>query len=125
MHYSADSVIIALKASNLLFSKDYDNVKCPSPCPFSVVHEKDCPGDNFNCMDCNSQICEQNLAVYKDPERKQLLRILVFRFMVSTRNNNGYIHKTDSALMQLIKHKYIDPSKLRFIDIKMDISQSA
>jgi hypothetical protein len=112
---------MALKANNLLFSGDYDNVKCPSPCPLSLVHEKDCPGDNFNCMDCNSQICEQNLAIYKDPERKNRLRIIVFRFMVSTQNSNGYIHKTDSVLLQLIRHKFIEPSQLKIIDIETDI----
>ena len=117
MYYSAESVIAALKENNALHSNDYDKVKCPSPCPFSPVHEKDCPGDPSICIECNNRVCDQNLLIYCDPEKKVLLRIFVFLFMISAQNNGGFIHNTDSVLMQFIRKKLIDQSKLKIVDL--------
>jgi hypothetical protein len=108
MYYSAESVIAALKANNTLTCEG-EKVKCPTPCPCSPVHEKDCLGDPSTCCDCLDRRCEQQLPVHRNNKK---MRILVFWFAVSAQNNRGVIHQTDSVLLQFIRKKLIDKNKL-------------
>jgi len=105
--YSAESVIAALKSNDKLACEGIDNVYCPLSHP-------DCPGDPDNCGLCLNQKCEQTISVHRD---YTMLVRLHFYFMVSKENHGGFIHKGDSELLRLIKHKYIDIADLKSVGL--------
>jgi len=102
--YSADSVISALKSNASVSCEGIDDVKCPSP----LTHP--CPAVPESCSIGKAGKCEHRVSVYLNYKK---LRIIVLRFMLG--NKIGFVHETDSALLQLIKHKIIDPGKLRMV----------
>ena len=110
MYYSAESIIAALKANTGLSCKGINDVACPSLVPKSLVHEKSCPGNPSECVQCNNEKCKQRVSIHKD---FKMLRIIVFQFM--KQNRIGFVHATDSVLTQLIKHEYIDKTMLEIL----------
>jgi len=105
--YTAVSVVAALKENNALSCEGIDNVACPSV-P-SETHRTHCLGNFQICDLCKNQKCEQRIKIHQN---LKLLRILVLRFVLSPHNPIGFIHKTDSVLLQLIRHNLIDKNKL-------------
>jgi len=110
MHYSAVSIIAALKANASLSCEGIDSIACPSPVPQSLIHEKSCSGDPSECVECKEEKCKQRVSIHKD---LKMLRIIVFQFM--KQNRAGFVHATDSVLMQLIKHNFINKNMLEII----------
>ena len=102
--YSADSVISALKSNASVSCEGIDDVKCPFP----LTHP--CPAVPESCSLGKAGKCEHRVSVHRD---LKMLRIIVFRFMVG--DKMGFVHETDSVLVQLINHKIIDPGKLRMV----------
>jgi len=114
LYYSAESVIAELKANNTLECEGIDDVDCPSPAPFSSVHEKDCPGDPSICHDCMNKICNQRITI-RDYSGKKIIKLatLFFLFIFTTSPRGGRVPKGDSALELLIRRKLIDETKLK------------
>jgi len=106
--YSAESIIAALEANEDVMCEGVNDAKCPSP----STHNCPAPENVADCIRCAVQKCGQPVSVHY---KHQKFRVLVFKFAVSPRNRNGFIHETDSALMQLIRRGLIDKSRLKSI----------
>ena len=105
--YSAESVIAALKANTKLMCKDIERVECPNPA------QNYCNNDPDNCEKGKSRNCKQQVTVHQD--YTSMLCVLFFRFMISPHNHGGFIDSDDIALGRLIRHNWIDKSKLEFV----------
>jgi len=103
--YTVESVIAALESNKELSCEGIDILGCPSPLP----HEG-CNSKPLNCELCLNQKCKQPISVHRDYKK---LTVLTFRYIISVKNQSGFIHKDDSSLLRLVKHGFIEKSRLK------------
>jgi hypothetical protein len=102
--YRASSIIKAIRESSSITIKEgLDLVVCPARACFVAPKE---------CSKGRSQICEQPVRILYKHENHNKLVTLVFIFMISETDQEGFIRKADTSLNLLLKRNIIAKSVL-------------
>jgi hypothetical protein len=101
--YRASSIVQAIKESGTAKADDIDLVVCP----VSACYVK--PED---CSNGKAQKCKKTVYIHYEHDNHNKMVALIFRFMVSETDRDGFILKDDFALKLLIRRKIVDESRL-------------
>jgi hypothetical protein len=102
--YRASSIIKAIRESpSITIEEGLDLVVCPARACFVAPKE---------CSKGRSQICEQPVRIRYRHDNHNKVAILIFIFMISETDQEGFIRKADSSLNLLLKRDIIAKSAL-------------
>ena len=104
MAYRASSVVRALRGNQTISTKGLDLVVCPLD---------SCTSEPEECSMGQNQTCEKEISIiYDDPNGRNALATLIFRYQSREIEREGFIKKDDYALKKLIRRGIIKEKTL-------------